>query len=449
MGKRIVVESGNFGFHNMGDVAMMQIAVERIGELWPSAQVEVRTRRPDLLANFCPRAVAVSGEERDAWLSSWDLAIGLRQKLPAPLSRALTNFEKAIWLKIPRAMDCAARAKSSLLRRKFIPPETFRRRLQSADLLIVCGTGLLTDDFAEFAVPLLDEMEVALRTGVPVVAFGQGLGPISDPLLLKRAQAVLPRLELISLREGRSGPRLLGALGVPCSKILVTGDDSIELALKHRPSSSGSSIGVNLRIAQYAGTNDETVSKLSGALIAVAKNTQRSLVPFPISLHENESDLKTGEKLLGSHWKPTESLRSPEDVIRLIGGCRIVVTGSYHGGVFALAQGIPIVAIVQSLYYEQKFEGLQQQFPGGCRILDLRMPLTSKEIENAILAVIDSAETTRESLLAAAARQVELSRHAYQIARELCPLGASQLELSEKSSSVSAAEISFPHSEAR
>ena len=35
----------------------------------------------------------------------------------------------------------------------------------------------------------------------------------------------------------------------------------------------------------------------------------------------------------------------------------VEVTGSYHAGVFALAQGIPVVGLLQSAYYEQKFIG--------------------------------------------------------------------------------------------
>ncbi|MGH9559873.1 MAG: hypothetical protein ACRD3S_00330, partial [Terracidiphilus sp.] len=98
------------------------------------------------------------------------------------------------------------------------------------------------------------------------------------------------------------------------------------------------------------------------------------------------------------------------------------VTGSYHAGVFALAQGIPVVGLIRSAYYEQKFKGLQAQFPGGCRVLDLRTPLRSEAIRDATLDALESADGMRESLLAAAAEQVALSREAYRTAQILCPL---------------------------
>jgi colanic acid/amylovoran biosynthesis protein len=133
--------------------------------------------------------------------------------------------------------------------------------------------------------------------------------------------------------------------------------------------------------------------------------------------------VKGTDKLLARESHSSQpTIESPEDVIRLIGRCRVVVTGSYHGGVFALAQGIPVVGLVQSPYYEQKFTGLQEQFPGGCRMIDFRRPVASSEIEDAIRSAWESAEGVRESLLEAAARQIELSRATYRAACDLCPL---------------------------
>ncbi len=305
--------------------------------------------------------------------------------------------------------------------------------------------GALNDEFAYAAVQLLDEMETALREGIPVIAFGQGIGPIEDATLLERARSVLPRLTFISLREGLSGLPLLRSLGVPDNRILVTGDEAIETAFSRRKPEPGHEIGFNLRLANYAGTDDGSVAKLRKALLSAASRSKRSLVPIPISFHEDEADLTTAKELLGpDRFVPPEGIETPQGVMDLIGKCRVVVTGSYHAGVFALAQGIPVVAIMQSLYYEQKFKGLQQQFPGGCQLLDLRRPLTPEEIENTILDALESAEATRESLLAEAARQVELCRQAYRIARKLCPLGASPLELSPDLSSGPVGKISFP-----
>ena len=58
-------------------------------------------------------------------------------------------------------------------------------------------------------------------------------------------------------------------------------------------------------------------------------------------------------------------------MIRQIQRCRLVVTGSYHAGVFALASGIPVVGLAKSSYYRDKFLGLADMFAVGCETVTL------------------------------------------------------------------------------
>jgi colanic acid/amylovoran biosynthesis protein len=101
----------------------------------------------------------------------------------------------------------------------------------------------------------------------------------------------------------------------------------------------------------------------------------------------------------------------------------VVVTGSYHAAVFALAQGIPVVALVSSTYYEQKFAGLSELFAGGCTpvALDTRVDVT---IPSTVIAAWDRAPDLRRSLLQAAAWQVEQGRAAYQRLAAIAGRGA-------------------------
>jgi polysaccharide pyruvyl transferase WcaK-like protein len=420
MSMRIVVEPGSYGCHNMGDVAMMQVAVARLNAMWPHAQVEVVTASLELLSRYCPSTVPLSAEARKAWLSGQSLVGGLHRRLPNRVSAVLRNLERQLWLRCPNVTEVGVQFKAKLLHRASVSPSGFRKRLTGADLLVVCGMGGINDAFADSALPLLDELEFALQASIPVVAFGQGLGPIADATLLARARAVLPRLALIGLREGYTGLPLLESLGVSGNRIFVTGDDAIDLAYNLRSPSIGDLIGVNLRLADYAGTGEAIIAELREPMWSAARALSSFLISVPISFHESDSDVESANMLLGvKNHDSMAVIGSPEDVIRQIGRCRVVITGSYHGGVFALAQGIPVVGLVQSPYYEQKFTGLQKQFPGGCRILDFRQPVTSREIQDAIREAWESAGQMRESLLRAAAYQVELSRAAYKAAYSL------------------------------
>jgi colanic acid/amylovoran biosynthesis protein len=229
---------------------------------------------------------------------------------------------------------------------------------------------------------------------------------------------------MISLREGRTGVPLLEFFGVPSDRIFVTGDDAIELAYERRCSSMGDAIGINMRIAEYAGSDEDTIRWIREPLMRSVYALNSFLVPVIIAFREGQDSgaESLGKLLEGQSDCSPAAVESPEEVIDLIGKCRVMVTCSYHGAVFALAQGIPVVGLLQSKYYEQKFTGLQEQFPGGCRTIDFRRPVSSGEIEDAIRGAWESAEHVRDSLLEAAVRQIELSRAAYRTAKKLCPL---------------------------
>jgi colanic acid/amylovoran biosynthesis protein len=106
-------------------------------------------------------------------------------------------------------------------------------------------------------------------------------------------------------------------------------------------------------------------------------------------------------------------LQTPLDVIHRTSACRLVVTGSYHAGVFALAQGIPVVAIAASNYYRDKFLGLADPFGGGCRVLMTQEPQFASQLDQAIEGTWKQAPALRPDLLRAAEAQIAAAQAAY------------------------------------
>lgn len=422
MAFRVLIEPGSYPLHNHGDNAMMQIAIERLRGLWPDPRISVVTSRPDRLKGLCPLADPLSAHERSQWLSGRSLLSGkLNKRLPAALSNPLTTLERRIWLKCPTLSDIGIKVKARLNGRTNYSTRSFYRRLEDTDLVVVTGMGLINDSFHDLAGDLLDELQFALLRGQQVVAFGQGIGPINTPELRRRAQSVLPRLSLITVREKCYAPALLESLGVNPEKIIVTGDDAIEYAYRRRRKSLGNDIGVNLRLARYSTSDEGFLPRLRSALSIASEQLCASLVPVPISLSAESSDVRSIGNLLDGIIAPgPKPTLSQEDLLDTIAGCRIVVTGSYHAGVFALAQGIPVIALAQSLYYEQKFIGLSEQFGVGCRVIDLREQITDAELAGAIHNAWESAESVRDPLLASAYVQIQASRAAYQMLPSIC-----------------------------
>jgi hypothetical protein len=75
--------------------------------------------------------------------------------------------------------------------------------------------------------------------------------------------------------------------------------------------------------------------------------------------------------------------------------------------------GIPAVGLASSAYYEDKFLGLADQFGPACRVVLLHDPDLPTRLRCMIDEAWRCAEQTRLPLLAAAAKQVELSKIAY------------------------------------
>jgi colanic acid/amylovoran biosynthesis protein len=229
---------------------------------------------------------------------------------------------------------------------------------------------------------------------------------------------VLPTVDLITLREKVVGRPLLLSLGVEPDRIATTGDDALELAFRVEPAPTpGTRLGFNLRLARYSRVDQGSADMIGAAILDAAQRHATEPLPIAISLHPKEQDDAVAARLL-SRPVEGEAPDSPLGVVERIQRCRIVVTGSYHAAVFALAQGIMVVGITQSPYYDAKFLGLKDQFQGLVGIVsvdrDVRARLTY-EIDRSW----QTADEVRPRLLELAALQVEQARSAYERLGEL------------------------------
>ena len=380
----------------MGDAAMLQVTVARLLELWPGAQLQVITRAPESLAVLCPRVSPLAASGRSVWfrLRHWKrLAAQNNQK----------GFESFV-NKLKFKTEYAALLKE------------FNSAVENCDLFVVSGAGGLTDCFREHAISVLDVIEFAKKKRKLVAMFGQGLGPVEDPDLRRRAAQVLPGGPLLCLRESQSGLPFAESLGVDRGHIRTTGDDAIEPACNQRPERIGEAIGVNLRVANYSEVEATQVQTVKRALHTAAEQLGCALLPVPISLPPNTSDPDTIREILdgsGGSDDGGAGLDTPLKIIRQIGLCRVVVTGSYHAGVFALSQGIPVIGLANSTYYRDKFHGLANQFSVGCETIFLHDPNLEEVLPRRLRAAWESAEEVRPRLIEDAQWQIQQSRDAY------------------------------------
>ncbi len=290
-------------------------------------------------------------------------------------------------------------AKLRLRRRPTASTRAFLDAVSTCDLFVLCGMGAITDGFPEAARALLGMTALAQSRGVPTVMMGQGIGPLDEPELRALAAEVLPRVRLLALREEVGGLPLCLELGVDRDRIRITGDDAIAIVERH-PWERRDSIGLNLRVARYTGITAERAAELARVVAREAQGADVVDVAISYGAHERDEGAVSDE---------------PADfhVIEVIGTCALVVACSYHAAVFALAQGIPVVALTASRYYDWKFAGLAGLFPGGVTLVDVPGDGLEERLVEAMRAARATDEAMRASLVETAARLESAGRAAY------------------------------------
>jgi len=221
---------------------------------------------------------------------------------------------------------------------------------------------------------VLSLLSLAQRLGKPTAMFGQGIGPISQRALRLQAGAVLPKLNVIGLREDRIGRDLVLSLGMSAGAVVVTGDDALEL-MDGAPVATGRALGVCMRVAGYAGVESVTAAAVGDLVIEAAVAFRAPIVGLPVSRYAASADIAALRALRHCGQNRADivvkDITTPKDLILAAASCRAIVTGSYHAAVFALAQGVPAVCLTKSSYYEAKFGGLQALFPSACFVVPL------------------------------------------------------------------------------
>ena len=410
---KILVEPSAHGMVNVGDAGMLQVASRRLRKLWPHASIGVITEVPERLAGLCPDTTPVPAGGRRLWLETPNLSATLYQRLPSAAARGLRTAEQAVRVRWPSVTSATIRFRRRSKALGSAELDEFLDWLYSADLVVVSGAGLLADPFAPRACTVLELLETAVRRGAATAMFGQGVGPLGDARLKAAARRVLPRVDLIGLREERASRPILRSLGVADRQLVTTGDDAIELAFEAGGSSLGSGIGVGVRVARYSGATNRAVAAIARAVRRAATHHRAELVPVPISSYIKERDATVIAQVIGVDEGMVPELDSPAAVIDQVQRCRVVVSGSYHGAVFALAQGIPAVGLAGTGYYVHKFDGLAELFGGGCTSVALDQPALEDRLEAAIEDAWGSAPAMAPKLLAAAERQLEAGMEAY------------------------------------
>jgi len=400
---------------------MLQVAIARLKSLCPDAIVEVVTDYPAKLLDLCPGTIPIPANGRRIWFSP----LFYRFDKIISNTRIAEKYQDLVWkfrCYFPSLVRFLLELKLKVKPQQSQDLKEYIESVYNADIIITPGGGTINDIWEDWSSQALSILGMTVTLNKVALMFGQGLGPLENPKLLIKAKEILPSVHLIALRENLVGPTLLTSIGVSPGRMIVTGDDAIELAYDLCPENLGYGVGVNLRVADYANINQDNLEIIRSTLQSFASQKQAPLIPVPISYICGESDTQTIKTLLeGYNDNPDggEHLNTPLHVIQQVGLCRVVITGSYHAGVFALSQGVPVIALTKSQYYQDKFLGLKEQFGLGCEILFIGDKDLPEILFSKIANAWENAEELRPKLLQAAKLQIESGYLAYRKAISL------------------------------
>lgn len=420
-----VVENGEYLLQNKGDLAMLAVTVRRLRERWPDGEIGVMTNAPALLRAYEPEAVPIRFDQgrspRNVGLPTPPLPLRVAGTV-LDLTEGVLSLERRVSNRLRRYMPNprsgweekghASAGWQPVLRRDGgrVPDA-----VENAALIIAMGGGYLTDADLLQSHRTLTLLDYGVRQGIPTVMLGQGLGPMTDEGLLAHAGQVLPMLNLIALREQRRGPEILHSFGVPDDNVIVTGDDAIELGYEVRAPAVTDDLGVCLRISGYSAVTAGQQAGVGNVVRTWARAMNVGVRPLIVSEYLSEDRRATLPLTAGygKARKPLSRFARPIDLAREVGQCRVVVTGAYHVAVFALAQGIPVVGLSASEYYDDKMAGLASMFKLGIEVVRIDAEGLAWTLDEAMARAWGDAEEVRAPLLLRAEEQIALSRSAF------------------------------------
>jgi polysaccharide pyruvyl transferase WcaK-like protein len=230
--------------------------------------------------------------------------------------------------------------------------------IDAADAVLFCAGGLLADHLGNYLPERLFELDLAKRSGKPVVVANYSLALNLD-LHLALARAVLPGVDLHVVREPASAERLL-ELGVEKSSIINSVDSAF--ALEPMPTTSLEStrrIGLMIR-------GDRPVDFPAwGRFVNALRTSSGAEVHYLQNCRKYDPQVR---RRLAQHCRLNDggeflSLKQAREQISCL---QLLITDRYHGVVFAVLGGIPVVPIASTTH---KTQGLLEAlaYPVECQ----------------------------------------------------------------------------------
>ena len=168
---RILMKSDQT-FGNLGDAAMLRVAVTRLQTYCPNACLDVLTPRPDEFLRLFPHVNVLDAGAWSLWADELMFPGRLYRLLPRSWLAGVQQWESSLREHAYTAFRPLARARCRRRHGSSQTLERFFALLAAADAVVVPGGGNLNDAFPYFAHGQLELAGIAKRLGKRVAFFG-------------------------------------------------------------------------------------------------------------------------------------------------------------------------------------------------------------------------------------------------------------------------------------
>ena len=241
--------------------------------------------------------------------------------------------------------------------------------IRKCDLLI-SGGGSLIQDVTSFhsAVYYLSIIAMAKVFRRKVMILGQGVGPLRGSLAQALTAGVLGGVDLITVRDPESA-EMLKSLGVRRPPIRVTADptftlrkctdeEAVRLLSEAGLSAGENIIAIALREWPTSGSAIE-----EAAMKALKSFISKTQVRILLITMQTPEDMPLAHRIKTAI--PESVIQpepyTPEQLLGVLGRCRLVVAMRLHALIFAAAAGVPVLGIEYDPKVEQFLESTGQK----------------------------------------------------------------------------------------
>lgn len=297
-----------------------------------------------------------------------------------------------------------------------------KKIIGSGKLLISGGGSLLQDVTSSKSLwYYLFVMKIAKKLGVKVMVYANGIGPIVREKNRNNAKKVLSRADVITLRE-ESSLSELKHLGISGEHIFVTADPALTLdaSEKEKAEKLLSDCGVpqnsrllGISVRAWKNCRADFARQTASAIDRVCQ--QNGLIPvfLPMKFPEDvQFSAQVASKMQTKSYV-LENRVAAEDMIAVIGCCRIMLAMRLHSLIYAANTGVPTVGID----YDPKVSSFMKYL--GMDYLVPAENVTEDQLTEALNQVLQQEETIRKELEEHASELKLKAKESAQIALKL------------------------------